>query len=178
MESIGDILGGIAGAAGNIASGGILGLFGSVVGVVGKYFQEKQRQKWEIKKHDMEVEMQRLQMEARAEETEQEIQLASAQGAWQGLQESYGLNIAKGEVSQWVNNVRSLFRPFLTIMLWIVAIVVIWLLVSGLIAGYIKEDTVAELIEYSVRSLIFAASTATVWWFGDRALSPPNAKHR
>jgi uncharacterized membrane protein YraQ (UPF0718 family) len=153
-------------------------LFGSVVGVVGKYFQEKQRQKWEVKKHDMEVEMQRLQMEARAEETEQEIQLASAQGAWQGLQESYGLNIAKGEVSQWVNNVRSLFRPFLTIMLWIVAIVVIWLLVSGLIAGYIKEDTVAELIEYSVRSLIFAASTATVWWFGDRALSPPNAKHR
>lgn len=178
METIGEILGGLAGSAGNIASGGILGLFGSVVGVVGKYFQEKQRQKWELKKHDMEVEMQRLQMEARAEETEQEIQLASSQGAWQGLEKSYDLQIAQGSVSQWVNDVRSLFRPFLTIMLWFVAIGVVWLLTSGLISGYIKEDTVADLIDYSVRSLIFAASTATVWWFGDRALSPPNSKHR
>lgn len=171
-------LGEIAGIAGNVASGGLLGLFGSIVGAGAKYLQEQQRQAWEQKKWAHEEEMHKLQMQARAQETEQEIAIASAEGSWSGLEASYQHKVASGPVSQWVNNLRSLFRPFLTIMLWFVAIAVVWMLTSGLIAGYIKEATTAQLIEYSVRSLIFSASTATVWWFGDRAISPPEAKHR
>lgn len=54
----------------------------------------------------------------------------------------------------------------------------LWLLTSGLIAHYLKEATVSGLVEYTVRSTVFAPSTATVWCFGDRASQPPVMKHR
>ena len=40
MDFLGDLLGGAA----SVASGGLFGLFGSLIGVGAKYFQEKQRQ--------------------------------------------------------------------------------------------------------------------------------------
>ena len=52
----------ISGAAA-VGSGGILGVVGSVFGVVGKYFQEKQRQSFEIQKWDHETKLIELQME-------------------------------------------------------------------------------------------------------------------
>lgn len=66
----------------------------------------------------------------------------------------------------------------LTVLLWVTCGLVLWLLTSGLTAGYLKEAAASRLVEYTVRSIVFAASTATVWWFGDRALQPPGTKHR
>lgn len=83
-----------------------------------------------------------------------------------------------GPLHAWVDDVRPLFRPALTVLLWVTCGVALWLLTSGLIAGYLTEATVSGLAEDTVRSVVIAASTATVWWFGDRTLQPPGVKHR
>lgn len=180
MEWLSDLLG----AGVSVASGGIFGVVGSVLGVVAKHFQEKQRQAWEMKQWSHEESMQRLQMEARAQETEQEIQLADTEGSWAGLSESIRADSRLRPTSGWAVNVKALFRPFLTCVLWALAAWVFLhtlnaltdpeaLLVSILSAGEIKE-----IIKYMVYTIFFSASMATAWWFGDRALSPPHLKHQ
>ena len=84
--------------------------------------------------------------------------------------QSYRLQIAAGPVSQWVNNVHSLFRLALTVFLWIV----VGMLLDGGLAGIVEARDAIALVDYAIRSAIFAASSAIVWWFGDRAMQPPH----
>lgn len=169
---------GLVGTAGAVAGGGVFGLFGSVLGQVSKYFQKKQEWQMQKDKWAYEKDMQKLQMEARAEETEQEIALVSQQGAWNGLDASIKAEMStNGNTSQWVTDSKSLFRPVLTLLLWgLVALELYWMK-EGILTtdGGTLYDT---LTEYVVYSTVFSAATATAWWFGDRALSPPNMKHR
>jgi hypothetical protein len=55
----------------------------------------------------------------------------------------------------WVNAVRGLTRPFLTLLLW-------------LIAGMIWFGADAEGRGAITETATFAATAATLWWFGDR----------
>ena len=55
----------------------------------------------------------------------------------------------------WVNAVRGLTRPFLTLLLW-------------LIAGFIWFGADAAGREAITETATFAATAATLWWFGDR----------
>ena len=171
MEFLGSLLG-------NVASGGLFGLLGSVIGVVAKYIQEKQRQAWEREKWQHELRLLELQMKAKSAETEQELSVVSSAGAWDGLRASYEAPIAVRGVHRWVNDLRSLFRPFLTVFLWVAAVVVLWGVTTGWGSGWLGDAESRDLVRYAVQSLVFSASTATVWWFGDRALTPPGLKHR
>ena len=94
----------IAGAV-SVGSGGLFGLLGSAVGVVAKYFQEKQRQTWEREKWSHETELLRLNMEARAQETEQELAIVSQEGSWGGLSESIRAEKSVKNVHTWVNDI-------------------------------------------------------------------------
>lgn len=188
MEWLGDLLGGAA----SIASGGLFGLLGSLVGVGAKWLQERQRQAWERQrqawerqKWDHETRMLELQMQARAAETEQELAIVSQQGAWDGLGASQRADAGlTGSVHTWVNDVRALFRPVLTTGL----VVLVYLLFRDLLAALgdggsilgavLAEAEVKDVIRYIVFSMVFAASTAIVWWFGDRAFAPPGMKSR
>ena len=185
MEGLADILGGVFGA---VSSGGVFGFLGSIAGAVTKHYQEKQRQAWEQKKWAHETEMHRLNMEQQAAETEQEMMLISQSGAWAGLSASVAADAAIGtaDVHKWVNDVLSLFRPFLTLTL--IAIGGWWFwsildLMSGnadqtWLAVVFDETVLRDLVVYMVQSVFFAMSTAIVWWFGDRAMSPPGLKGR
>jgi hypothetical protein len=171
----GDVIGLLGGAA----SGGIFGLIGSLIGVGTKYLQEKQRQAWEKVKWAHEADLLKLNMQARSQETEQELAIAETEGSWRGLEASHAAaRVDAASVHRWVNDIRSLFRPFLTVFLWVVAAAVVYMVTRGLISGYLKETDVAELVRYTVYSVVWSASTATVWWFGDRAMSPPGSKGR
>ena len=75
----------IFGIGASVASGGLFGLLGSIVGAGSKYLQEKQRQAWQRQKWAYETELLKLQMEAKALETERELAIVSQQGAWDGL---------------------------------------------------------------------------------------------
>lgn len=181
MEWLNDIAGNVA----NVASGGILGLIGSMLGVGAKYLQERAEEIRRQNERIHELELLKLQMQARAEETEQELALVSQQGAWAGLTSSQsaaaGLN---SHVHTWVNDVRALVRPVLTFAL----VAVVYLLFRDLqaamtggesrMADLVGESTMAHLVRYIIEGLVFAATTAVVWWFGERAMTMGSGKGR
>lgn len=87
--------------------------------------------------------------------TEAQIKLADAAGAWRGLAASMEAEAAIGESYKWVNAVRALTRPLLTLLLWV-------------ITGLVYLGASAEARVGIVETATFAATAATLWWFGDR----------
>jgi hypothetical protein len=176
----------ISGALGSAASGGILGFAGGVIGGVAKYFQEKQRQAFEEKKWVHELELQRLEIQRDREEDEHELAVIAQQGAWQGLGQSIQADAAGATVEtyRWSKAVKELYRPFLTTALFVLVYFIfqdLMTLFKGGDATLAKVFTPVEakaLITYMVQSVVFTASTAGVWWFGDRAFAPPGTKNR
>ena len=105
-------------------------------------------------------------MEARAQETEQELAIVSQEGSWGGLSESIKAERSVKNVHTWVNDIRGLFRPFLTVLLWVLAGLVFYQVIKGFLVDWIGKTDTLELIRYMVYSVFFCASSATMWWFG------------
>lgn len=145
----------ITGLAASAAGGGLFGLIGTAFGRVAGYFETRQCLQHETERWAHETKLLELQRYARAEETEGEIALAEASGRWEGLSASMAAEAAIGESYKWVNAVRGVTRPALTLLLWLIA-GLIWIGADG--AGR------ASIIETAT----FAATAATLWWFGDR----------
>ena len=71
-------------------------------------------------------------------------------------------------------------RSFVHELLWFLAGWVFYRVVTaaeGVLREVLTAEDIAALIRYMVFSVFFCASTATVWWFGDRALTPPGMKN-
>jgi len=113
-----------------------------------------------------------LNMKAGQIETENELAITQTQGSYTGLSESLKADAAIGPTHMIVNDIKALFRPFLTLSLWGMATYVFIRVVENPTDALTPEEVIA-LIRYMVYSVFFCASTATTWWFGDRALSPP-----
>ena len=182
-----DWLSGSASVAAHVASGGLFGMLGSVLGVGARWLQERSRRKFQVQVWSHELKLQELQIRAAAEETEQEIELARVKGSWDGLKASHrasarevdGVNLHPVIVS-----IKTLWRPFLTLCLG-VAVMLLWKDLIGLaqngdsdLRALLSQQEAAELASYIIRSVVFSSSTAFVWWFGDRALNPPGSKHK
>lgn len=166
-----------AGVAG-VASGGILSVFGALFKGVGNYFAEKQRQAARREEWAHEKDLLKLEMERNDKDTENEIKLEDTKGSWRGLEASYNTVIASSQVHKWVNDVRSLYRPFLTTFLFIMVYAIFKDLMqvlqgseAALSVAFTPEEA-GESVRFIVQSVVFTACTAGTWWFGDRALSP------
>lgn len=177
MEFLTSILG--------VASGGVFGLVGTLVGAWSKYKERQQQAEERDRERGHELALIGLQMEQGDRETENELAIVRATTDANMRTGSYQMPITTQGVPDWVNAARSLFRPFLTLLLNVAQCVVVLYLINALgdEAATINivmegESVAADLLRYSVHSLMFAANTATVWWFGDRALTPPGAKQR
>jgi hypothetical protein len=177
---ISTILGGPAAAA----AGGVFGLFGSAVGAWMKLKQARQEHEFEKDRWVYETELQKLQMAGKQAEWENELAVTDAAGSWAGLKESYAAERKAGESYRWVNAIKDLYRPLLTSGL----VVLTWVVFSDLMGWLAGEASVLvelfnpqellDIMKYIVYSQVFAASTAVVWWFGDRAFAPPGMKNR
>lgn len=180
MEFLGDLLG----IGATAATGGLFGLLGSIIGAGAKYLQRRQEIAAEREERAHELKLMDMQIRVGRSETENELKIVEAQTDANVRQASYGIRETLGSsVHKWVNDVRSLFRPFLTIALWALTAAVLIFIVramgdKGPLAGYITPPDAVQLVKYTVYSIVFSASTATVWWFGDRALTPPNMMRR
>jgi len=153
-----DIVGDLLGTGASALSGGLFGLVGNIATKVFGYFEAKQAFAQKQAEWSHESELLKLQMQAKASETEQEIHVAESQGSWSGLGASVTAEGELGATYPWVNAVRALVRPALTLGLST-------FLASAFFAlapGDIDRAYVAD-------SLVFAAVTSIVWWFGDRA---------
>jgi hypothetical protein len=153
-----DIVGDLLGTGASALSGGLFGLVGNIATKVFGYFEAKQAFAQKQAEWSHESELLKLQMQAKASETEQEIHVAESEGSWSGLGASVTAEGELGATYPWVNAVRALVRPALTLGLST-------FLASAFFAlapGDIDRAYVAD-------SLVFAAVTSIVWWFGDRA---------
>jgi len=157
MEEVAGLAGGLAGGlAASAAGGGVFGLIGTALGRVAGFFETRQTQAHERARWNHETALIELQQAARAAETEAELALAETAGSWAGLEASMQAEAAIGASYAWVNAVRALTRPVLTLLLWLIA-AGIWL---G--AGTGERIAITE-------TATFAATAATLWWFGDRS---------
>ena len=153
-----DILGTLVDAGASAMSGGLFGLIGHVATKIAGYFEAEQQFKQKQAEWSHETDLLKLQMNARQEETESEIRLAGASGSWSGLGASVTAETAIGATFAWVNAVRALVRPALTFGLAAFLCIAFFVMRPGDIDR-----------AYVANSLVFAAVTAIVWWFGDRA---------
>lgn len=156
----------LAGAALSAGSGGLFGLIGSGIGA---WFKRKQLAA------DREFEMAML---------DKKMAMASTGGSWDALSESLRADAMGPNAPGWAVGIKALFRPFLTIMLWLLAAWTFREMLSAMVepghplATALSATEMKDIIRYMIYSIFFSAVTAGVWWFGDRAFSPPNLKHR
>jgi len=169
------------GLGASVASGGVLGgVFGvlgaglgRLVGVVEQretYRQEKARWSHEEK-------LRELQLKASANEHAQELARVATQGSYDGLTASLAADAASAGASyRWVEAVRALVRPVLTPLLWLLYLVVFFRITGGPAARLLEPHVAGDLITDFVANVAFAATAATLWWFGDRAPRRPDSE--
>jgi len=138
------------------AAGGLFGILGTALGRVAGFFERRQQNKHEKDRWDHEVTLHELNMKSRAQEAEIELAITQQQGSWNGLSMSLEADAKLGTGSQWVVDTLRLVRPTLTLLLWLIT------------AWIFMGTQVMEIAEAAV----FAATAATLWWFGDRAPRP------
>lgn len=171
----------VLGVAGSAASGGVLGLAGSLVGGVFKYFQRRQEIAYSKAEWDNEFRLLNLERNMANDENEHEVEIASMQADLQHEQLSYkGLDASiraerslKGN-SGWVDDLRALFRLFLTSALCAMTMYIFWSLINmdEKLTKLFSQSEIVDLIKYIVHTVVFTTATAVTWWFGDRAISP------
>jgi len=135
------------------AAGGVFGLVGTALGRVAGFFERRDENAQEKARWGHEYRLHELNMRARAQESEIEIELAAQAGSWKGLEASILADAASGVASRWVINLLRLVRPSLTLLLWLITT---WIFIQT------QNQAIAE-------AAVFAATAATLWWFGDRA---------
>lgn len=135
---------------GNVASGGLLGLLGTGVNFALGYFQRKQE-------HAQKVEMLRLEADVTAARTAGEVAVAREQGAAGAFTASQQAEASIGRSYRWVEAVRALTRPGLTLLLVILATIL----------RYSADEATRAYID---QNIIVTAVAAVTWWFGQRQL--------
>ena len=153
-----DILGTLVGTGASALGGGLFGLLGNVASKVIGIFEAKQAFVQKKEEWGHEERLLDMQVKAKAAESEQELAVTAASGSWGGLGESLKAETSIGATYPWVNAVRALVRPALTLGL-----------ASFLCAAFFAMTPGDIDRAYVADSLVFAAVTAIVWWFGDRA---------
>lgn len=146
----------LIGIAASAAGGGVFGVLGTALGRLAGYFERKQSIAHEERRWQHEVQLLELQRLADAAETEGELALEHAAGRWAGLQASLNADAAIRASYRWVDAVRGLTRPMLTLLLWGIT-TVIWFSADPTGRSSLTETA------------SFAATAATLWWFGDRS---------
>jgi len=168
----------LLGLGATAASGGLFGVLGAAFG---GWMKLKERKNIAVEK-----------IAERAHELkliEMNMQVRSQEGSWDALRVTHQSEVAVNgqENYKWVIAMKSLFRPFLTLVLWVLVALQLSIILTGNMQEYLKlagdgtilsREELLSLIRYIVYSTVFSATTATTWWFGERALSLPEMKNR
>lgn len=148
---MGDLIGLTVSAAG----GGVFGLLGTALGRVAGFLERRQTYQHEHARWAHEMRLLEIQRDMEREESEADLILAETQGGWGAMKASIDADAAIAPSYAWVNAVRALTRPVLTLAFWVIA---------GVIFIVSEAEARAALVETTT----FAATAATLWWFGDR----------
>jgi hypothetical protein len=142
---------------GTVLTGGVTGIIGSVIGKAFSFLDSWQEEKKANNEHGRTIALLELQNKLGAEESEREMAITQAKIDADSRVASYSHDAVGGTSSVWVIDLLRLVRPVLTFSL---------IFLVGIL--YFKAAPGGRAtIEASV---IYMASSATLWWFGDRAM--------
>ena len=149
-----------------ILAGGATGIFGTFISKLFGVFDIWQNRINHRDDMQHEITLLKMQIDAKAAESEQESLIAQSKDASDIRVASYQHDSSYGTASQWVINILRFIRPILTLFL-LVAIFYIWS------TGHKTLMTQGMILEF----LTYASMTAITWWFGDRSLNRyPNVR--
>lgn len=150
------------------AGGGLVGVIGQVANRVMGVWEAKEKRADQVianaqeeKRWAHETDLLKIQMQQAQEANEQALNLAASQGSWDGLRASLDAEGKIGPTYRWVEAVRALTRPFLTIESQ-VALAVVFFAIR-------RTADHADLVNQVVDTVTFCASASLLWWFGERA---------
>ena len=149
---------GFLGLIGSVLTGGATGLVGSLLSKGIGLFEAHQRRKDRELDFAHELKLLDKQAELRTAETENELAIANAETAASLREASYAHDSSLGNPHRWVVDTLRMVRPVLTLFLLT--------LVAGI---YFTTDDFAMKAGV-IESVLFMASSAVTWWFGDRSL--------
>ncbi|HEX6865625.1 MAG TPA: hypothetical protein VF122_00190 [Caulobacteraceae bacterium] len=162
-------------AAGGLSGGALGAAFGALGSVINRgfsLFEMRERRKdrqlelaHEKERWAHEVALGKQARAAHAEEARQALALSESRGSWAGLKASLEAEAAIPASWPWVAAVRTLTRPALTVLLWLLYAMVFVCAAAGALA----PDAAGSVIAGAVDTISFSAATALTWWFGDRA---------
>ena len=144
----------------SVLTGGATGILGSVLGKVFNIFDYWVEEKKKDGEHTRTIEMTRLNHELRSQELETEREIVMEEQAGKQRAASYRHDMSAGLSYPWVAAILRLMRPVLTLTL----VIIVWYI-------YATSNDIAQQ-ETIIQSVIYMASTAVLWWFGDRAMRP------
>ena len=127
------------------AGGGVLGLIGTGIKLFAEHKKEAQRLVAEKQLAQIRIDEMAKELELVQFKSSHELELAESTNDAAGLMAAIQAESSIGPVHTWVNDVRGMVRPVLTLMLTIMA--------------FVKPDE---------EDLVWMASTAVTFWFGDR----------
>lgn len=131
---------------GTVLTGGATGIVGSVIGKLFSFADYWVEEKKADNEHQRTLQMIEMQGQMKADEAENEMRRAS-----------YEHDSGTGIAATWVVNILRLVRPVLTFTL-IVLVGVLYF--KAVPAGRVTIEA----------GVLYMASSAILWWFGDRAL--------
>jgi hypothetical protein len=151
-----EILGSLVGAA----SGGLLGVAGSLIGKVAGYFEAKQKMKLEEIKNNHSLALMDKQAELQKMAQDANFQLTSLETDSANLIGSYKHDASYGETYKWASSILRFVRPFLTFSI-----------IGVFIFVYFKADQAGDLdtVQRMSNEACFLLSTTLSWWFADRS---------
>ena len=145
---------------GSVLTGGMTGILGSVIGKAFNFVDMWAEEKKARGEHERTMEMHRLQAELKADELENERMIVEEQSAGAARVAAYGMMQGVEVPYPWVAAILRLIRPILTIML----VAIVWYIYATS-NDFSHQETI-------IQSVIYMASTAVLFWFGDRAMRP------
>lgn len=155
-----------------VLSGGATGLIGTVISGGMKFFENKQKHAHELAIMDMEIKQMNVEAAIAKDIKELDMEGKDRQAAWSALEASYKestTRMSSGD-SKWlvaVDVVRGLMRPVITLGL-LILIAVIYFTVG---AQTTLPDGTPMTVNI-IQTVLFVGTTAVLWWFGTRNLSP------
>ena len=142
---------------GTVLTGGATGIIGSLITKGIGLFEAHQKRQDRILDFEHELKLLDKQAALRMQESENELLIAQAEAAANLREASYAHDASAGRAHTWVVDILRLVRPVLTLFL------------IGLVGTFyvMHVEQRAEI----TASILYMASSAVLWWYGDRSLT-------
>lgn len=142
----------------SVLTGGATGIFGSILGRVLGFVEAWQEEKQTQRDHERTMQMMDKQAELRSADLENERLIVMEEQAGLMKVASFKHDMSAGVSYPFIAAILRLVRPVLTFAL---------ITLMGVVYFYLSNEGQREDI---IQSVIWMASTATMWWYGDRAM--------